>query len=320
MSCTLKRKVFLAGFVAAMALAVSAAGRAENASPPPAATPDAQERVESELDAAFRAARTTMQQGPAQVKLGGQATLRLPKNYIYVPPKESAQLLRAMGNHPGDNLLGTVFPGGETDAGWIVVIRFDGAGYIKDDDANDWDAEELLQSLKHGTEQANQDRKARGIPELEVIGWVETPHYDPDAHQLVWSVAARDKGAPESAGNGINYNTYTLGREGYISMNLVTDLAAIEADKPAAKTLLANLTFDDGKRYADFDASTDKVAAYGLGALVAGVVAKKLGLFAIIAALFAKFWKVALIAVAAGGGALAKLFKRGKQPRGGTPA
>ena len=53
--------------------------------------------------------------------------------------------------------------------------------------------------------------------------------------------------------------------------------------KPTAHNLLASLDFAAGKRYADFNSSTDKVAEYGLAALVAGVAAKKLGLLAVIA-------------------------------------
>ena len=50
------------------------------------------------------------------------------------------------------------------------------------------------------------------------------------------------------------------------------------------------------------------MAEYGLAALVAGVAAKKLGLFAVIAAFFAKFAKVILIAGAGLLAAVAKLF------------
>jgi uncharacterized membrane-anchored protein len=39
----------------------------------------------------------------------------------------------------------------------------------------------------------------------------------------VWSVAARAKD-PQGRGDGVNYNTYVLGREGYFSMNLVTSM------------------------------------------------------------------------------------------------
>ena len=83
-------------------------------------------------------------------------------------------------------------------------------------------------------------------------------------------------------------------------------------DKTAVLTLLDNLKYVEGKRYADFNSSTDKVAEYGLAALVAGVAAKKLGLFAVIAAFLAKFAKVGILAAAALGGGLWKRF-RGKK-------
>jgi len=75
----------------------------------------------------------------------------------------------------------------------------------------------------------------------------------------------------------MNYNTFALGREGYFSMNLVTDLNVLPTYKPAAHTLLDAMQFAEGKRYADFNSSTDRVAEYGLAALVVGAVGKKLG-------------------------------------------
>ena len=77
-----------------------------------------------------------------------------------------------------------------------------------------------------------------------------------------------------------------------------------------ANELLAATSFNDGKRYEDFNAGTDHVAEYGLAALVAGGVAKKVGLFATLGLLLAKFWKVALVGLAVFGGGLMKLFKR----------
>ena len=68
--------------------------------------------------------------------------------------------------------------------------------------------------------------------------------------------------------------------------------------------------YNDGKRYAQYDATTDKAAAYGLAALVGGVAAKKLGLLAVAAAFFAKFFKLILVGLAVAGGALTRLFRR----------
>ncbi|MBL8483645.1 MAG: DUF2167 domain-containing protein [Rhodocyclaceae bacterium] len=260
--------------------------------------------AETEINAAFEAARPVAQHGPAEIKLIDQAVLKLPDGQVYIPAAQAGRILRAMGNRPGDDLIGMILP--TTEGDWMVVMRFEKSGYIKDDDARDWNATELLDSLKHGTEEANKDRRERGFPELEVMGWIEPPAYEAATHRLVWSASSRHKG--ESGGRqGVNYNTYALGRDGYISLNLITDSVKIDAEKPVAKGLLAALEYNSGKRYADFDASTDKVAEYGLAALVAGVAAKKLGFFAMLGVMLAKFWKIGLLALV-GAAAVLKKF------------
>ena len=256
----------------------------------------AQGKADAEIEAAFEAAKQTAVQGPSDVKLADQATLKLPEGFVYVPPAEGKRIMTAMGNRVGAGLLGLVFPGDDPDANWFVVMSYVDSGYIRDDDAKDWDADELLGNLKAGTEEANRDRKARGIAEMEVLGWVEAPRYDAAAHRLVWSAATKDKSEAGASPRGVNYNTYALGRQGYISLNLVTDYASIAKEKPIAQRLLGALEFSAGRRYADFDSSTDRVAEYGLAALIGGIAAKKLGLFATLGLLIAKFWKIIAIA------------------------
>lgn len=267
--------------------------------------------AEVEQKAAFDAARKVQVTGPASVPLRDQATLQLPAGFVFIPQPEADQVLRSMGNRGGDSLNGLVFP--MSDANWFAVVRYIQEGHIKDDDARDWNAGELLASLREGTEASNAERTRRGYPAMEVVGWAEAPKYDAATHRLVWSASTRDKGASPTEAMGVNYNTYALGREGYMSLNLVTGLAELPQHKQAALQLLGALEFNQGRRYADFNASTDKVAAYGLAALVAGAAAKKLGLFAVLLAFMAKFAKV--IAVAAGGAVwgIARLFGR-KRP------
>ncbi len=271
----------------------------------------------AEADAAFKAAEAAMTRGPAEVKLADQAVIKIPAGQTFIPTQEAGRLLQVMGNRPGDGLLGMVMPLGKAE--WFVVARNIKAGYIKDDDARDWKADELLKNIKQGTDESNAERRQRGIPEIDVIGWVQQPTYDAASHRLVWSLSSKPKGAADSADAGINYNTYALGREGYISMNLVTSLAAIERDKPVAHALLAALDFNDGKRYADFNASTDKVAEYGLAALVAGAAAKKLGLFAALGVFVLKFWKIGLLALVGLGAVLPRLFRRKNSGGSGQP-
>ena len=266
--------------------------------------------AESESQAALLAANAAMRPGPVDIKFTDQAVIKVPKGFVFVPVTESARLLRSMGNSPRDDLLGMVFPANDVSGNWFIVARFEKSGYIKDDDAKDWNADELLANLKEGTEAGNKERLERGIPAMEVVGWVELPHYNATTQRMIWSASTRDKGAPTDAQKGINYNTYALGREGYISMNLVTNLNEVEVQKPIARQLLGALTFNDGKRYADFNSSTDKMAEYGLAALIGGIAAKKLGLLAVGAAFLAKFAKIIALAALGAGAGFAKFFKR----------
>lgn len=266
--------------------------------------------ADAEMQSAMAAARSAAQPGPADITLKNQAVMKLPAGYVYVPQPQADQLLKAMGNGTDSTRLGVIFSSG--DGQWMVVPRYIDSGYVKDDDARDWKSKEMLEQIKAGAEETNKERVARGIPEMEIIGWVQQPQYDAQSHRLVWSIESKNKSLSDGEHNGINYNTYVLGREGYISMNLVTAKSDLEHDKPVATTLLAATSFNDGKKYTDFNSSTDKVAEYGLAALVAGVAAKKLGFFALIAAFALKFFKVIAIAVVAGIAGLGKLFGRKK--------
>lgn len=68
--------------------------------------------------------------------------------------------------------------------------------------------------------------------------------------------------------------------------------------------------FNQGNRYADFDASSDKVATYGLAALVAGGVAAKMGLFKLIWVFILGAKKLIIVGVLAISNWLRKLFKK----------
>ncbi|MFI4932369.1 MAG: DUF2167 domain-containing protein [Burkholderiales bacterium] len=278
------------------------------------AAPNEEQRRQAVADA--QAAAKT---GPADIALAGQAVLRLPAGHQFVPQPQATRLLNAMGN-PGNDprLQGLIFPDGSD--GWFMTVRYEASGYVKDDDAREWNADELLKSYREGTEASNDERVKLGVPAIEIIGWAEKPTYDATTHRLVWAMSSRDKGAPADAPQGVNYNTYALGREGYFSLNLVTGLADLPQHKGAAHTMLAALAYNEGERYADFDAKTDHVAAYGLAALVVGVAAKKLGLIALGVAFFAKFAKLILLGLALLGAGFVKLFGKRKSAAPATAA
>lgn len=257
---------------------------------------------------AVAAVNRVAQAGPAVIPVLDQAHLTLSDGYVFLPMPEAGALMEAMGNHVDSTMAGMVVSAQNED--WMLIIDYINDGHISDDDAKEWNADDLLTSLRDGTEAGNEERRTRGFPEIEVVDWVEPPTYDAQTRRLVWAAESRHKGARSSDTAGVNYNTYMLGREGYVTMNLVTAADKIEQYKPRAHEMLAALEFVEGRRYSDFSADTDKVAAYGLAALVGGLAAKKLGMFALLGVLLAKYAKIILIAVAGGGALAAKLFKR----------
>jgi len=309
-----KSGVAFVGVVAVLVVAVAVPVLVRAQSAP---TAQSEEARRNESEAAWLAGEQAGTKGPADITLIDQAVLKLPDGYFFIPKAEGARIMRALGNTVSESTFVGLIVGAKPGDQWIVVTRYIKEGYIKDDDAKSWNADELLQNIKDGTAEANKDRVARGFPELEVLGWVEKPTYDSTTHRLVWSLLAKQKGEPDSDENGINYNTYALGRDGYFSLNLLTTASEVSADKGAAHELLAALSYKAGKGYEDFNAATDHIAEYGIAALVGGVVAKKLGLFALIGVFVAKFAKLIGVAAVALGGGIWNFFRR--KPKGAAP-
>ena len=236
--------------------------------------------------------------GPADVALLDQAVLHVPPGEIFVPQPQADQLLDLFGN-PGSNpdMPGLLLPR-DPKARWFMPVRFQAAGFIKDDDARTWNADEMLQSLKIGTDEQNRDRRKVGVPALEILGWSEPPRYDASQKRLAWALTSRVLGAKDDEPRLVNYNTYALGRDGYFMMNMVTALADLPALKPVAEQQLAALAYNAGKRYADFDARTDRVAAYGLSSLVVGITQPHVGFIPMAHAFATQFMKTIVVGAA----------------------
>jgi uncharacterized membrane-anchored protein len=281
------------------------------------AAPPSEAERQAEVSAAWEAASKAGTEGPNDITLLDQAVLKLPAGYFFIPRTEGVRVMRALGNNVGDSSFVGLVVGTQQNDQWIVVIRYIKEGYIKDDDAKNWNADDLLKNISEGVEQANQDRVARGFPEMQVIGWIEPPSYDAGTHRLVWSMLGKDKGQADDTPKNVNYNTYALGRDGYFSLNLLSGSDRIATEKSVAHTLLADLSYNNGRRYEDFSSSTDRIAEYGLMALVGGVAVKKLGLLALAAAMVVKFAKIIIFGVAVLWAGIVKFFRR--KPRNDSP-
>jgi uncharacterized membrane-anchored protein len=263
--------------------------------------------TDEQKQAIWEAANKAAVMGPSDVVLGDQAKLHLPESMEFIPAKESADLMRMWGNGTDPSLNGLVFAKSQ-DETWTISIRHTAEGYVKDDDAKTWNADELLQSLKDGTEQQNETRIKMGMPALDIMGWVQAPNYSSGRHRLVWSLKAVDRGAAAEAPSTVNYNTYALGKDGYFEIDLMTSDKTIERDKSAAYRVVDAVDYNPGKKYSDFNPSTDHVAEYGLAALVAGVAAKKLGFLALAGVFLLKSIKIIGVAAVVAAGAAKRFF------------
>ena len=240
------------------------------------------------------------------------ATLHLGDKYRYLDPANAEKVLVAWGNPPGAETQGAIVPNDVdpfTQEGWAVFLTYVDDGHIDDSEAAEIDYADLLKGMQEGTEESNAARKEAGYPEIHLVGWAEQPHYDANAKKLYWAQHLRGSGGQ----NSLNYDVRVLGREGVLSMNAVAGMDQLDSVRQDMRPLIDVAEFNEGYRYAEFNPKTDRMAEYGLGALIAGGVAAKLGLFAKLGAFLLAFKKFIFIGVIALGGLLAKLFGRKKE-------
>jgi len=242
------------------------------------------------------------------------ATLHLNSDYRYLDPKETEKLLVAWGNPPeaAKDTEGAVVPTAVNpfeDHGWAVVLSYADDGHVDDSDARKIDYTELMSDMKKSTRERNEEREKAGYGKVDLIGWATEPRYDAGTHKMYWAKELDFGGSQHT----LNYDVRVLGREGVLSMNAVAgmnQLTSIQRDMTALQGLA---DFNKGYRYDEYNKGTDRLAEYGLGALVAGGVAAKLGLFAKLGALLLAAKKLIIGGVVAIGAAISRLFKKKEQ-------
>jgi uncharacterized membrane-anchored protein len=254
------------------------------------------------------------QQGQIDLR-GGLASLNVPKEFNFLGSDDAETVLvKLWGNPPSEvKPLGLLIPAGLTPLSsncWVVTIDYSEDGYVKDDDASKINYDDLLKQMQAGVAEENKTRKEKGYPTVDLLGWAAQPHYDSATHKLYWAKKLKFEGED---GDTLNYSIRMLGRKGVLELNAIASvdqLSEIDAQTPQ---ILGMVDFKEGNRYADFDPKVDKVATYGIAALVAGgalAAAAKFGLLKglwifILAA--KKFIIIGAVAVAA---YFKKFFKR----------
>ncbi|MEN3335813.1 MAG: hypothetical protein V7641_5178 [Blastocatellia bacterium] len=251
----------------------------------------------------------------------GIATLNVPVTFRYLDADQAEKILvDAWGNPPGHKTLGMLFPADLSPLsvdGWGVVITYSEEGFVKDDDAESIDYNEMLAEMKKDTREDNDERKKQGYGEIDLVGWATPPHYDKASHKLYWARELRFGDAMEST---LNYDIRVLGRKGVLSFNAVASMQQLNMIQDRMQDVLGFAQFTAGNQYTDFNPSVDTIAAYGIGALIAGKIALKVGFFKLLLGGLLALKKFIIIGLAALAALLRKWFGRKRDLESGeTP-
>jgi len=242
--------------------------------------------------------------GPATAHLSDVAQIQVPAGYIFLDGNQTRAMMEAAGEPVGANAVGFL---SSTNEKWSVYFDYSEVGYVKDDEKDKLDAAKLLKAIKAGNEEGNELRKRNGNPPLIIVGWEQEPKYDEKTHNLTWAIRATSENEPV-----LNFNTRLLGRKGVMEVVLVCDPDNLKNILPTFNGLLADYKFNTGGSYAEYKPG-DKVAKYGLGALVVGgaaVGAAKLGLLGPVILFIKKAWKLVIIAFVAVIGFFKKILNK----------
>ncbi|MCT4583038.1 MAG: DUF2167 domain-containing protein [Flavobacteriales bacterium] len=231
----------------------------------------------------------------------GIAKIVVPQGFKYLNGKDSEMILTDIwGNPPSDfqdRSLGLLFPQNASpfiDSSYAINITYTEDGYVDDEDAKNIDYDELLTTMQEDCENANPYRKERGYEAIYLIGWASPPFYDEKNKKLHW---AKELQFGDYEEHTLNYNIRILGRKGYLQLNVIGNMNVLEEVKRENDVILSSVNFTEGNQYDDFNPDYDKVAAYGIGALIAGKAIAKVGIFAKLGILLAKFWKIIAVGV-----------------------
>jgi uncharacterized membrane-anchored protein len=216
----------------------------------------------------------------------------LPPGFISVNGQDARTFEEIAQGHPDNDTESVLVDKDDNE----VVFQYFPSGYITIDDWQDLDPKTLIRTISENTEASNAQRREKGVPELHVIGWVQEPSFDRTTKTVFWALNAKS-----SDGTGVeNSVALRLGRSGYEKLIWVTEPANFKPNGGVLDIMLRAHSFDPGQRYDDH-VEGDKLAGYGIAALVGAVAGAKLvkiGAFAAILLFAKKLWFLAFAALA----------------------
>ena len=236
----------------------------------------------------------TYEHGTIDLK-NGIGRINVPAGFKYLNGEQSNHVLVDLWGNPDDGgqSMGFILPenqGVMSDSGYVFNIEYNEIGFVKDEDADEIDYDELLTQMRKDAVEENKERVRLGYDKVEIVGWAATPFYDKERKILHWAKEIKFGDLNE---NTLNYNVRILGRKGVLVLNAISSMPNLPIVQKDIPNVLTIVQFNKGYQYEDFDPSIDQVAAWTIGGLVAGKILTKVGFFAVLL----KFWKIIALAV-----------------------
>ena len=246
---------------------------------------------------------------------GGKVKVKLDEDFRYLDAANARKVLVEIWSNPPDagSTDGMIVPKGVNflgDDSWVAVLQWKEDGYVKDGEFDSTNFNDMLKTLKTSYHESSLEREKQGYGTMELVGWAQAPHYDKATHKLYWAKQLDVTGDTDQ----LNYDIRVLGRAGHLEVSIMSVMPQLKDIEAKAPAILSMVDFTEGNRYADYKAG-DKVASYGIAALIAGGVLAKSGAFKVILIFLAKFWKLFAIGAVAIGSAVKKMFGGRDKPQ-----
>ena len=180
--------------------------------------------------------------------------------------------------------------------GYNIFVEYKNNGYVKIDDWKQVKSKDLMDEMQRIAKSNEPYLKSQGLAYSTNIKWIYKPTFDEKSKLVFYSYEVS-----WSDGNKTMENrSIALGRRGHIDnsyvVNINKDTNLLDTAE-FSKEFGESVIFGDGSKHSDYK-SGDKIAAVGLGGLVAGSLGvkalAKAGAFAKFLPLLAKFWWILL--------------------------
>ena len=226
--------------------------------------------------------------GPVLVDFNeANSTIKISQNFSVLEDKDAQQILYWQNGTRFDYINIYAVDNNGAQYSFYYVD----SGYVKTNDWTDVDPNKFIKEIKENFKASNENRKKNGQTTILNVSWKKKPYLD-GVYNSVYYALNVDWSDNTSTVEG---TAIILGREGYTSASYVS------GDTGYQEQMLLNLSkihkFNDTKEYKDWK-SGDKVAAAGIGALLAttlGVKALKPGIIAAGLLLLKKFWFIIVL-------------------------